>query len=66
LKTKDPKIVNAHNVIGMAMRKDGRSNHSRSFSNQLQPQFRPGIDNHFSLRCSDQNTRSHATISGIV
>ena len=62
---KDPQVIHSHDVIGMSMRHDGRANEFRSFSDKLQPQFRPGINHEFTVRCSNQYATAHSAISRI-
>ena len=62
----DSQIIDAHDVIGVRVRHDGRSDQRRSFPHQLNPQFRTCINDKFAFGSADENSGSGAAIAGVV
>jgi hypothetical protein len=65
-KSEDSQIVEPHDVIGVGVSKHSCTNHPGVAAQQLQPEFRSGIDNELTQRCPHQHSGTQSMISGLL
>ena len=66
LVSKDPQVIKSKNMVGMRMSEHGSLNESCVFANQLQSQFRSGINDEFSQRSTNQYARTSPVVLRIL
>jgi hypothetical protein len=59
---KDPQIVEAEDMVGVAVREDGRVDHGRPLAQQLDPELGGRVDQEIAVRRVDQHAGARAVV----
>ncbi len=62
----DPQVIQPENVVGMGVREDRRVHEFHLFPQQLDAEFRRGVDDEVAERRRDEHAGPRAVVAGVV